>query len=177
MDRVSQETRSRIMASIRGRDTKPEMAVRSLVHALGYRFRLHVRTLPGSPDLVLSRHRIAIFVHGCFWHLHACRAGRAAPKTRAAFWRAKREGNRDRDRRTIRALRRLGWSVIVVWECHLRDIDAVRARLAQLLVARSAITCSRPEEPASRRSRRSAEQPPARARNPRSGSPRRARSA
>lgn len=140
MDRVAPEVRSRIMAAIRSKDTGPERTVRSLVHRLGYRFRVHSRALPGTPDIVLPRHRVIILVNGCFWHLHRCRAGRAAPRTNAAFWRAKREGNRDRDRRTLAALRRLGWRVLVLWECQLRDADALAARVERWLRENSAVT-------------------------------------
>src|SRR5690554_2897808 len=102
--------RSRNMAAIRCKDTRPEMIVRRIVHRLGYRYRLHVRTLPGSPDLVLRRLNKAIMVHGCFWHMHTCRYGRVAPQTRAEFWQTKRANNVTRDRRALRRLRREGWN-------------------------------------------------------------------
>jgi DNA mismatch endonuclease, patch repair protein len=133
MDRVSPEVRSRIMAAIRGKNTRPELAVRSALHRMGYRFRIHVRSLRGSPDIVLARHGAVIFVHGCFWHAHHCRAGRAAPRTNAAFWKAKREGNRHRDRLAVRALRREGWRVLVLWECQLRDAERLISALRQFL--------------------------------------------
>ena len=142
MDRVSTETRSRIMAAIRGKNTRPERLVRSALHRLGYRFRIHVRSLRGSPDIVLPRHRAIIFVHGCFWHLHRCRAGRAAPRTNAAFWKAKREGNRDRDRRAVNALRRAGWRVLVLWECQIGDAES----LDRLLVAFLPVDIARDSE-------------------------------
>lgn len=132
-DVLTPEQRSRCMAAIRSRDTKPEMAVRRMVHAMGYRFRLHRSDLPGKPDLVLPRHEAVIFVHGCFWHLHNCRTGRVRPKTNAAFWRKKREGNRDRDRRHVRKLRRDGWRVLTVWECQLRDPAKVAERIGAFL--------------------------------------------
>lgn len=123
------------MAAIRSKNTSPEMAVRRMVHALGFRFRLHVRGLPGTPDLVLPRHNLVIFVHGCFWHRHAhCRSGRV-PQSNQGFWGPKLEGNVRRDRENQRALRRLGWRVAVVWECRTRDLPALRRRLRRLLNA------------------------------------------
>src|SRR5438874_13798865 len=97
------------MALIRSKDTGPEKIVRSVAHRLGYRFRLHGRSLPGSPDLIFPRYRKVIFVHGCFWHRHSCKRGRSSPSTRRAFWRAKLEGNAARDQKTLLKLRRLGW--------------------------------------------------------------------
>ena len=117
MDRLSPVDRSRVMSTIRGKDTKPELLVRRLVHGMGYRFRLHRRTLPGSPDIVLPRHRKAIFVHGCFWHRHTCHRGRSIPVTRTVFWSKKFESNKKRDARVRRQLRAQGWKVAVVWEC------------------------------------------------------------
>ena len=115
-------TRSQIMARIRSADTKPELVLRKSLHAIGYRFRLHVRALPGCPDIVMRKHRCAIFVHGCFWHGHeGCRNFRI-PKTRPEFWSTKIESNRDRDRRAIEALLDAGWRVLVVWECATRSI-------------------------------------------------------
>jgi len=112
--------RSFNMSRIRGKDTKPELIVRSLVHQMGYRFRLHRKDLPGKPDLVLPGHRKIIFVHGCFWHMHRCRYGRVTPKTNADFWQAKREGNVERDRRNRKSLKADGWEVLTVWECWIR---------------------------------------------------------
>src|SRR5437016_4643637 len=103
------------MAAVKSRDTTPEMLVRRLVHALGFRFRLHVRSLPGTPDLVLPRHRKIIIVNGCFWHLHNCPRCRI-PSSQRAYWVLKLERNAARDRRTLRKLRRAGWKVLVVWE-------------------------------------------------------------
>lgn len=109
------------MSRIRAKDTGPEMLVRRMVHAAGYRYRLHVSGLPGKPDLVFSGRRKVIFVHGCFWHLHAgCKSARI-PKTRAEFWKEKLEGNRARDSRTEEQLKLLGWEVLTVWECELLD--------------------------------------------------------
>jgi DNA mismatch endonuclease, patch repair protein len=132
MDVHSRATRSRNMAAIRSRNTKPEMRVRSALHALGYRFRLHRKDLPGRPDIVLPRLRTVIFVHGCFWHCHRCKYGSATPATRADFWAAKRAGNVARDRRNRSALRRAGWRVFVLWECEVRTAAAAQARVAKL---------------------------------------------
>ena len=108
------------MSRIRGKDTKPEMRVRRLVHGLGYRYRLHARELPGHPDLVFRPRRKAIFVHGCFWHRHAGCSANHIPKTRTQYWRAKLDGNVERDRRNEAALRAEGWGVLVIWECETK---------------------------------------------------------
>lgn len=132
MDRITPEQRSANMSRIRGKDTKPELAVRRLAHAMGYRFRLHRRDLPGSPDLVFpGRHKI-IFVHGCFWHGHGCRLSHVS-RTRTAYWAAKIKRNRSRDESTTRALRELGWNVLVIWECETKDADALERRLRNFL--------------------------------------------
>ena len=129
MDTVSPKTRSRMMAAVRGRDTKPEIRVRSLIHGMGFRFRLHRRDLPGSPDIVLPRLRICVFVHGCFWHRHpGCRAT-TTPKTRAEFWNEKFETNVSRDARNEAKLRDMGWEPVVVWECETRDLPPLQERL------------------------------------------------
>jgi len=130
MDRLTPEERSRNMSRIRSRDTRPEKQVRSLLHRLGYRFRLHRRDLPGTPDIVLPKHRTVIFVHGCFWHRHpGCRFA-YTPKSRVKFWTEKFSANVDRDARTQEALERAGWTVVVVWECELHDMDRLAGRLA-----------------------------------------------
>ncbi len=117
------------MARIRSADTKPERIVRSWLHGAGLRFRLHAGDLPGRPDIVLPRFLTAVFVHGCFWHQHrGCRHA-SLPKTRRAYWQAKFEANRARDRRAVRALRRLGWRVVTVWECELSRREDVARRL------------------------------------------------
>lgn len=121
------------MSRIRARDTKPEIILRKMVHGMGYRFRLHCRELPGSPDVVLPRHRKVIFVHGCFWHMHHCRYGRVRPATNPEFWAKKRQGNVDRDRRNTKALRAMGWKVLVVWECWTRDVPKLERRLREFL--------------------------------------------
>ncbi len=131
------------MASIRGKDTGPERAVRSLVHGMGYRYRLHVRDLPGRPDLVFPSLAKVIFVHGCFWHRHRCRAGQVTCATNVEFWRKKFEGNVRRDRTHVRELRILGWETLIVWECWLRDPDNVCARLRSFLQSDHARSGSR----------------------------------
>ena len=125
--------RSFNMSRIRSKDTKPEMIVRSMVHGMGFRYTLHNKSLPGKPDLVLTRHRKIILVHGCYWHMHRCRYGQVVPKTNTEFWQAKRQGNVDRDRKTLRKLRRADWQVKVVWECWTRDPDKLYDRLHQFL--------------------------------------------
>jgi DNA mismatch endonuclease (patch repair protein) len=128
-DIVSAEQRSKLMAGIRSRDTIPEMRVRRIAHAMGLRFRLHRRDLPGSPDLVFPRRNLALFVHGCFWHRHAgCRLT-AAPKTRVDFWAAKFKSNVERDARAIGNLEQLGWRVVVIWECETNSPSVIRARI------------------------------------------------
>lgn len=132
-DNMTPEQRARCMSMVRGKDTKPELVVRRMLHLMGYRFRLHRRDLPGTPDIVLPRHAKIVEVRGCFWHMHHCRFGKAVPKTNAEFWRMKREGNAERDRRNLRKLRRLGWSVLVVWECQTVDPERLRRRLAAFM--------------------------------------------
>lgn len=132
MPRVS-AVRSRIMAAIRGKDTKPELQVRRAIHAAGLRFRLHHRDLPGRPDIVLSGIKTVVFVHGCFWHAHSCQTSK--PKTRAAFWQRKFEANRARDRRVRYFLKAAGWHVHVIWECELKREASLR-RLVRVLQQR-----------------------------------------
>lgn len=125
-EKISPETRSRMMSGIRASNTKPEKQVRSGLHANGFRFRLHEHSLPGSPDIVLKRWRVAVFVHGCFWHGHEGCSYFRVPKTRTDFWVNKIAGNAKRDARAIEILRDRGWRVAVVWECALRA-DGARA--------------------------------------------------
>ncbi|WP_312016752.1 very short patch repair endonuclease [Bradyrhizobium japonicum] len=133
MDTVSKERRSAVMARIRGRDTKPEMAVRRLVHAMGYRYRLHGRSLPGSPDLVFSARKKVIFVHGCYWHRHqGCRFA-YSPKSNVDFWTRKFSLNVSRDRRAETELKRLGWEVLTIWGCEVSDVERLRMRLVDFL--------------------------------------------
>lgn len=130
-DTLSPAERSERMARVRGKNTKPEFAVRKLVHGLGYRYRLHARDLPGSPDLVFRRLRKVIFVHGCFWHRHSaigCKLARL-PKSRIAFWRDKLEGNHKRDAANVRKLRKDGWKVLQIWECELTNTSKLQRRI------------------------------------------------
>jgi DNA mismatch endonuclease (patch repair protein) len=113
--------RSRNMAAIRYKNTGPEIAVRRLLCEIGLRYRLHRNDLPGKPDIVLPGRKLAIFVHGCFFHMHKCRYGRVVPATNGEFWHTKRSGNAARDRRNARALRKLGWQVFTVWECETKE--------------------------------------------------------
>jgi DNA mismatch endonuclease (patch repair protein) len=135
MDILTSQQRSELMSRIRGRDTKPELALRSMLHQLGYRFTVNGpknKSLPGKPDIVLPKHRTVIFVHGCFWHGHEhCPAFRL-PKSRRAWWKRKIEGNQQRDLRNENALRDLGWHVVTIWECALRT-SAARSWLEQRL--------------------------------------------
>ena len=136
MDTLSPNERSALMSRIRAKDTKPELTVRRLVHGLGYRYRLHRRGLPGTPDLVFTPRRKVIFVHGCFWHLHPdpnCKRVRM-PKSRIDFWKPKLEGNRERDLRNQAALSEAGWDILVVWECEITgDCEALAERLVDFL--------------------------------------------
>jgi DNA mismatch endonuclease (patch repair protein) len=135
VDNVSRRRRSEIMARVRSKNTAPELLVRRLVHSMGYRYRLHDRTLPGTPDLVFRKAQKVIFVHGCFWHRHArCDLARW-PKSREEFWRPKLLGNAERDRRNIVRLRRDGWRVLILWECQLSKLPLLTKRLEGFLNA------------------------------------------
>lgn len=133
VDVLTDRQRRLCMSRIRGKDTKPEMIVRKLLHSQGYRYRLHVRKLPGSPDIVFVARRKVIFVHGCFWHRHNCRYGSVVPQTHPQFWAGKLEKNRLRDRKNRAELRKLGWEVMTVWECETRTLEKLR-RLTEKLV-------------------------------------------
>ena len=134
IDRVNQATRSRIMQAVRTKNTGPELAVRSLLHRMGYRFRLHRKDLPGTPDIVFPKCRVVVFVHGCFWHAHGCSKGKL-PNSRQEYWVPKLAANRLRDARHVRELEAEGWHVEIVWQCQLRDSAALAARLNMLLSA------------------------------------------
>lgn len=125
-DHLTRTARSELMSRIRSGDTQPELLLRSLLHRQGLRFRTHVRRLPGSPDIVLARHRTAVFVNGCFWHHHSGCKRATYPTTRVGFWRRKIALNIGRDRRAKSALRRMGWKVITVWQCQLSKSNASR---------------------------------------------------
>lgn len=121
------------MSRVRSKDTKPELLVRSLLHRLGYRFRLHQKKLPGTPDIVLKKHRLAIFVHGCFWHGHEGCPRSKIPATRTAFWKEKIRRNIDRDSVSSARLGEVGFRVLALWECELKDADALAAKLVSHL--------------------------------------------
>ncbi|MFD0850193.1 very short patch repair endonuclease [Sphingosinicella xenopeptidilytica] len=135
IDTLTPSARSERMGRVRGRDTKPEMVVRRLIHGMGYRYRLQARDLPGRPDIVFRKRKKAIFVHGCFWHRHpdpACKLARL-PKTRLDFWLPKLEGNRRRDIANVERLEALGWQVLLVWECELRDREQLKNVLRRFI--------------------------------------------
>ena len=134
-DIVDRATRSRMMAAVKGKNTKPEIAIRRALHAMGFRFRLHAGDLPGRPDIVLPKHKAAIFVNGCFWHGHDCPMYRQ-PADNRAFWAAKIDRNRERDARTMSEIRQTGWRALTIWECAIRGrrrigLDVVVARTAR----------------------------------------------
>ncbi len=133
MDIVSSDQRSRMMAQIKGKSTKPELVVRQMAHRLGYRFRLHQRGLPGSPDLVFPRLKVAIFVHGCFWHRHENCKYAYNPKTNVEFWISKFKNNVLRDKKVQGELEEMGWHVAVIWECETADAVALRRTLRAIL--------------------------------------------
>jgi DNA mismatch endonuclease (patch repair protein) len=133
MDTVTRERRTEIMSLVRSKNTLPELTVRRLLHRMGHRFRLHRRDLPGHPDIVLPRHRLVVFVHGCFWHRHRGCPNTRTPNTRREFWLKKFADNVRRDHRARRALKTSGWAVLVVWECETRDLDRLRIRIADFM--------------------------------------------
>ena len=132
MNRLTKPERSALMASVRSKGTKPERLVRSWLHRNGFRFRLHRRGLPGTPDIVLSKHRTVVLVHGCFWHGHSCAKGKTMPTSNFRFWVSKIQGNRARDKCVRSALRAAGWHVEVVWECEISSVKAMSSRLERL---------------------------------------------
>ncbi|MBZ5630607.1 MAG: very short patch repair endonuclease [Acidobacteriia bacterium] len=131
-DNRSPESRSALMSRIHGKDTAPELLVRQLLHGLGYRFRLHRRSLPGTPDIVFPSRQKAIFVNGCFWHAHGCRIGRS-PKSRLEFWQPKLERTRARDTENKADLRRIGWTVLTIWQCQTRAPEKLANKLVSFL--------------------------------------------
>ena len=133
VDRISEEQRSYNMSRVKSANTATEIRVRRLIYSMGYRYRLHDRSLPGTPDVVFSRKRKAIFVHGCFWHQHdGCQASRR-PVSNQNFWNAKLDRNRERDLQNQRRLMEIGWDYLVVWECDLRDIFSLCSRIQNFL--------------------------------------------
>jgi len=133
VDKLSPTKRSEIMRNIRGKDTAPEMAVRSLVHRMGYRYRLHAKDLPGKPDMVFRSKRKVIFVHGCFWHLHeGCRKA-AFPKSKKRYWVPKLLRNRERDERILQELKTMGWKALVIWQCQLAKKELISRKINRFL--------------------------------------------
>ncbi len=128
-DVFTSEQRSAVMRKVKGKDTSPELKVRRLLWGMGLRYRLHRRDLPGAPDIVLAGRRLAVFVHGCFWHGHDCARGARVPKQNRDYWTGKVGRNRERDVRNQAALASRGWTPMVVWECELKDAAALAARL------------------------------------------------
>jgi DNA mismatch endonuclease (patch repair protein) len=133
VDTVSPEKRSEVMRRVRSKDTKPELLVRRLIHGLGYRYRLHAHKLPGRPDIIFSKRRKVIFVHGCFWHAHEGCPNYRLPKTRRDYWIPKIEGNKLRDVENIRKLGALGWDVLVIWECETKDVENLLPKITDFL--------------------------------------------
>ena len=132
-DVLTPEQRRFNMSRIKNRDTKPEMRVRAITHGMGYRYRLHRKDLPGSPDLVFPSRRKVIFVNGCFFHMHNCRYGQVVPKTNPDFWAKKRRSNVERDERNIAELTALGWQVCTIWECETKSPEALPQKIAKFL--------------------------------------------
>jgi len=130
-DVFSPEKRSAVMRTVKSTNTKPEIALRKALFALGLRYRLNVKTLPGKPDLVFPKYKTVIFVHGCFWHGHGCKRGGRVPKTNTDYWVEKIARNKTRDKKSTAALRKLGWRVLTVWECKLKAPGAAAARTAK----------------------------------------------
>jgi DNA mismatch endonuclease (patch repair protein) len=133
VDVLTKKQRSYCMSRIRKTDTAPEMAVRKIIHGLGYRYRLYRNDLPGCPDIVLPSRRKIVFVNGCWWHRHNCRLGRRSPKSRLNYWLPKLRANKERHMRNLRKLRNQGWEVLIVWECQTRDPKKLIPRLQTFL--------------------------------------------
>lgn len=133
VDNLSKEQRKKTMSLVRDKDTKPEMAVRKLAHSIGYRYRLHRRNLPGCPDLVFPCKRKVIFVHGCFWHGHDCRAGLNRPSSNENYWTKKLERNIQRDAENLRKVKELDWSALVIWECETKNSEVMTNRICGFL--------------------------------------------
>ena len=135
VDTINRKDRSELMSRIKSKDSAIELIVRKIIRAMGYRYTLHRNDLSGKPDIVLSKHRKVVFVHGCFWHRHGAKRCKLArmPKSRVEFWTTKLDANRRRDQRNMRALRKQGWKILVVWECQLVDIERTKNKLASFL--------------------------------------------
>ena len=132
-DVLTPEQRSRCMSRIRGKDTKPELVVRKMIHGMGFHYRLHRKNLPGKPDIVFSRLKKIILVHGCFWHMHNCRYGRTRPATNIKFWEDKRQATKTRDIKNKEELRKMGWNVLVIWECQIKNKERLKKIILSFL--------------------------------------------
>jgi DNA mismatch endonuclease (patch repair protein) len=132
-DVFTPEKRSKIMSRIRGKDTNPEKKVRSVLHRMGYRFRLHRKDLPGNPDIILPKFKKAIFVHGCFWHQHPGCKRAALPSSNREFWKNKLQGNRERDLKKIDSLKKDGWDVLIIWQCEIKSEDNLAHKLKDFI--------------------------------------------
>lgn len=133
IDVFSSEKRSRIMSRVRSYDTEPELKVRSIVHRRGYRFRIHQDKLPGNPDIVLSKHKKAIFIHGCFWHSHKGCPRSKRPTSNFSFWQDKLDKNQERDKRVQKELQHLGWKYLVIWQCEIKKDDRLQKKIENFL--------------------------------------------
>ena len=133
VDKIAPERRSRVMARVSSKDTKPEVLVRSLLHQMGFRFRLHRKSLPGCPDICLPKYAAVIFVHGCFWHGHSCSHGSRRPTSNADYWNKKIDGNMLRDEKAARDLKSLGWRSLILWECQLKNAQSICDRVQRFL--------------------------------------------
>jgi DNA mismatch endonuclease (patch repair protein) len=141
-DTFSSKKRSEIMRAVHSVDTTPELLVRRMIHSLGYRYRLHNRKLPGTPDLVFAGRKKVIFVHGCFWHRHRCKGGRSFPSSRTKYWRKKFENNQRRDSQNRRKLRKMGWDIMIIWECQIRkkNVNKLQGKITDFLNGKKALT-------------------------------------
>lgn len=133
MDKFSKEKRSEIMRQVKSRNTKPEKIVRSLIHSMGFRFRLHKKDLPGKPDMVFPSKRKVVFVHGCFWHGHNCKRGKNRPRSNMEYWGNKIKSIKKRDRDNIKNLKKLGWDVLVIWECQIKNTKNITEWIVDFL--------------------------------------------
>lgn len=132
-DVLNPEQRSYCMSNIHSKNTKPELYVRSLIHKMGYRYRLHKSNVPGKPDLVFKGLNKVIFVHGCFWHMHKCQFGKVKPLTNTEFWEKKRHSNVERDKKVKKLLKKEGWAILVIWECELKDESKLLLKISNFL--------------------------------------------
>lgn len=132
-DNLTAEQRKKNMTAIKSRHTKPEIIVRSIIHRLGFRFRLHDKKLAGKPDIVLPKHKKIILVHGCFWHMHDCKRGNVTPKSNVEYWQTKRLRNVERDKSNLKTYKKEGWKTLTVWECEIKDLPKLERKLVRFL--------------------------------------------